>query len=105
MLMISGLLVGMGSHALWNRLSDMSDRVVVLFGLLLWAICVFCVFCLGMRAISTTGCKRSRHEPGQGSRRRFRRGLKSVFSNDRVSKRRQLKSSYRWGARRQVTAR
>jgi len=83
---ILGSFVAMGSYAFRDRLSDVGEWVVVLFGV-----------------ISTIGCKRPRPEPGQSSRRRFRHGLKSLFSNERGSRRRQLKSSSRLGVRRQTT--
>jgi len=37
----------------WGQLSDAGDWVVVVFGMLLWACCLFSLFGLGVRVIST----------------------------------------------------
>jgi hypothetical protein len=60
--MIPGSMIATGSYALWDRLSDVGDWVVVLFGLLLWASCVFSLFCLGVRAMSTRRYKQAKHK-------------------------------------------
>ena len=60
--MIPGSMIATGSYALWDRLSDVGDWVVVLFGLLLWVTCVFSLFCLGVRAMSTRRYKQTKHK-------------------------------------------
>ena len=60
--MIPGSMIATGSYALWDRLSDVGDWVVVLFGLLLWVSCVFSLFCLGVRAMSTRRYKQTKHK-------------------------------------------
>jgi hypothetical protein len=60
--MIPGSMIATGSCALWDRLSDVGDWVVVLFGLLLWASCIFGLFCLGVRAMSTRRYKQVKHK-------------------------------------------
>jgi hypothetical protein len=44
------------------RISDVSDWVVVLFGLLLWASCLLSLLALGVHAMSIGRSKRARHK-------------------------------------------
>jgi hypothetical protein len=60
--MIPGSMIATGSYAPWDRLSDVGDWVVVLFGLLLWVSCVFSLFRLGVRAMSTRRYKQAKHK-------------------------------------------
>jgi hypothetical protein len=60
--MIPDSMIATGSDAPWDRLSDVGDWVVVLFGLFLWVTYVFSLFCLGVRAMSTRRYKQTKHK-------------------------------------------
>ncbi len=66
--MISGSLIAMSFYPPWDRLSRLSDWIVVVFGMLIWACCVFSPLWLGMRAMSTErykGARRKRARPAK----------------------------------------
>jgi hypothetical protein len=60
--MIPGSMIATRSFIPWDRLSDAGNWVVVLFGFLLCAICLFSLFALGMRAIFAPRHKSPRHK-------------------------------------------
>lgn len=67
--MILGSTIATGSFPPWDRLSNVSDWIVVVFGMLLWVSCLFSLLCLGMRAMSTGRYKRAKHKNGKQAKR------------------------------------
>jgi len=63
-------MIATGTFAPWTQLSRVSDTVVVLFGLLLWASCVVSVCWLGLRAMSAGRHKWKKHKNGRQSKQR-----------------------------------
>jgi len=68
--MIRGSMISAGPYP-WERLSDAGAWVVVLFGMLLWAICLFSLFRLGMRVMSASRDRRTKRERGKQTKQRF----------------------------------
>jgi hypothetical protein len=59
------LMIATRSYAPWERVSDAGNWVVVVFGILLWASCVFSLVCLGMRAMSSGRYRRVKQKRGK----------------------------------------
>jgi hypothetical protein len=68
--MLRGSVIAAGPY-LWERLSDAGAWVVVLFGMLLWAVCLFSLFRLGMRVMSSSRDRRTKRERGKQAKQRF----------------------------------
>jgi hypothetical protein len=67
--MIRGSVIAAGTYVAWERLSDVGAWVVVLFGMLLWVICLFSLFRLGMRVMSAGRDRRTKHERGRPAKK------------------------------------
>jgi hypothetical protein len=59
---IAASAIAMRAFIPWNRLSDTGDWVVVLFGFLVFIVCLSCLFALGMRVILASRRKSPRHK-------------------------------------------
>jgi hypothetical protein len=57
-----------GLHAAGNRLTAIGDGAVAVFGFLLCAGCIFSVFWLGLRVMSTRRYKPVKHKRGRRAR-------------------------------------
>jgi hypothetical protein len=53
----------------WARLSDGGEWVVLLFGMLLWAACLFSLIGLGVRAMSTGRYRSRKRRTGRRANR------------------------------------
>jgi len=61
-------MMAIGFYAGWDRLAAVGDCVVALFGFLLCASCIFSLFWLGVRAMSTGRYNPVKHKRGRRTR-------------------------------------
>jgi type IV secretory pathway TrbD component len=54
----------------WERLSEIGDWVIVLFGMALWAVCLLSLFQLGVRAISAARHKLRKRRTARHAKQR-----------------------------------
>jgi hypothetical protein len=63
---IPGTFITTRTYIPWEKLSDAGNWLVILFGMLLWLVCVFSLFRLGMRVILGSRDKRGKQkQPGK----------------------------------------
>jgi hypothetical protein len=63
--MIVSTFIATGSCVRWDRLADAGEWAVVLFGVLLWACCLFRLSWLGIRSLSGGHNKRADGKRGK----------------------------------------